>query len=195
MRGVVDRLDPVFADVLFQLHAAASHSFVVSKVPCALLTVHGGSAYSSMSPTRQVEGYRIVLARLAEHRRVSNADVRALRGHFTEYLRRMATVGMRKSFLAGDWFAFEEAVRVAERSGGARRKSERVLKMLAYRHSRSSLVFRIARFVLKLRQGLKDARRRRHRPLPAPLESVLCRCAGLAEEKERTLARGKPMGA
>lgn len=164
-RATLGPLDPVTMDVLFLVRAAASFSFVVSLVPCAVYSIHGSQSGPGMSLHDLAGGYRRLGKHIAGMAGVSRGDATRIAKRFEDVIFRTAGPRLKTAFMDGDWPAFDDALAFLRSRGGARR-GKKIVEMLAS-GNRDSLLVRAARAVYRMRRDRRMRRRGSSRPAKA----------------------------
>jgi len=150
-------------DTLFLAQAAARYPFAISLKPCAVFTAAPDRIVHTMSPEALGEAYAVILAELARMPEVSHDQEKEIAGLLEHIRSRILKYRLKRTFLAGDWEAFDRAVAFL-RGRGELTHGMRIRSIVSgLRRSFPSLVDATRRFYGKI-EGRQASRRRAGAP-------------------------------
>lgn len=97
-------------DVLFLARAAALFPFYVAMKPCAVFSADRDRTVHAMSPDELKAAYDLVSRELARMPEVSDAQRKEIADLLEHFRGRILKYRLKRTFLAGDWEAFDRAV-------------------------------------------------------------------------------------
>ena len=157
-------------DVLFLARAAALFPFYVSMKPCAVFMADRHRTVHAMSPEELKAAYDLVSSELARMSEVSDTQRKEIADLLEHFRGRILKYRLKRTFLAGDWEAFDRAVAFL-RGRGELTHGMRIRSIASgLRKSFPSFVNATRRFYGRI-EG--HQRSRRSAGAPAPPEDLL----------------------